>query len=332
MTHPHHTMPSEPFTLSRRSFLAFSAATAVLALTACGRGGTPKVGLALGGGGAKGLAHILMLETLDEMGVVPHAITGCSIGAIIGALYAAGLSGRDIRAQIEQFFVDQSEAEKKLFALPKSIRWLDFIDPALAGGGLLSSDDFIEYLGEVMPARGFRDLKIPFKVVTAELMTGRQVVIDSGALLPAIQASMAVPGVFPPVKIGGTMLVDGGVANPLPFDLLETGNDIVIAVDVSGTRDAEDGDKLSSVGVLLQSFHTMSNNLLAEKLKQRRPDIYVHPDIHDVKVLEFYKAREVFAQAEPAQKAFAKDLQHALRRYSGRPGCSLIPVPSRAAR
>jgi NTE family protein len=310
------------FRLSRREFLAFSAAGALLTLTACGRHDTPKIGLALGGGGAKGLAHILMLETLDEMGIVPHAIAGCSIGAIIGALYAAGLSGRDIHAQIEQFFVDQGEAEKKLFALPKSMRWLDFIDPALAGGGLLSSDDFIEYLGEVMPAKHFRDLKIPLKVVTAELITGRQVVIESGELLPAIQASMAVPGVFPPVKIGSQTLVDGGVANPLPFDLLEADNDIVIAIDVSGNRDIDDGDKLSSLGVLLQSFHTMSNNLLAEKLRQQRPDVYVRPDIRNVKVLEFYKAREVFAQAEPARLLFAKDLKRALHRYSGRPGCS----------
>ncbi|MGD2113050.1 MAG: patatin-like phospholipase family protein, partial [Gammaproteobacteria bacterium] len=317
-------MPLDRYRLTRRKFLAFSAAGALLTLSACGgRRGAPRIGLALGGGGANGLAHILMLETLDEQGVVPHAITGCSIGAIIGALYAAGLSGRDIRAQIEQFFVDRGAAEQRLFALPKSIRWLDFIDPALTGGGLLSSDDFIEYLGEVMPARGFRDLKIPFQVVTAELMTGRQYVIDSGALLPAIQASMAVPGVFPPVRIDGRLLVDGGVANPLPFDLLEPDNDIVIAIDVSGNRDIGDGEQLSSMGVLLQSFHTMSNNILAEKLRQRRPDIYVRPDISHVKVLEFYKAREVFAQAAPAQQAFAKDLQRALHRATGRPGCSV---------
>jgi NTE family protein len=320
-----HVMPPDRFALSRRDFLTFSAASALLALTACGRS-QPKVGLALGGGGAKGLAHILMLETLDDLGIVPHAITGCSIGAIIGALYASGLSGRDIRAQIEQFFVDQRDAEEKLFALPKSIRWLDFIDPAFAGGGLLSSDDFIEFLGEIMPAKGFRQLKIPLRIVTAELMTGRQVVIKSGELLPAIQASMAVPGVFPPVKIGDHLLVDGGVANPLPYDLLEENNDIVIAVDVSGNREAEEGEQLSSIGVLLQSFHTMSNNILAEKLKLRQPDIYVHPDIRDVKVLEFYKARDVFAQAEPARRKFEQDLKWALRRYAVSSGCSVSPA------
>ena len=117
--------------------------------------------------------------------------------------------------------------------------------------------------------------------------------------------------------------VRAGVVDPLPFDLLEADCDIVVAVDVSGNRDIGDGEKLSSVGVLLQSFHTMSNNLVAEKLRQRRPDVYVHPDISNVRVLEFYKAHEVFAQAEPAQRRFARDLKHALRSYAGRPGCSV---------
>ena len=95
------------------------------------------------------------------------------------------------------------------------------------------------------------------------MLTGRQVVIDSGDLLPALQASMAVPGVFPPVELNGRKLVDGGVANPLPYDLVRPGSDIVIAIDVSGERDIEDGESLSSLGVLLHSFHTMSNNILA---------------------------------------------------------------------
>ncbi|MCK5481534.1 MAG: patatin-like phospholipase family protein [Gammaproteobacteria bacterium] len=313
----------KPLTLSRREFLLFSAAGLAVACSGCDRKpGLPRIGLALGGGGAKGLAHILVLETLDELGIRPHVISGTSIGAIIGALYAAGLSGSEIRAQIEQFFVDQGEAENKLFALPKSVRWLDFIDPALAAGGLLDSSDFIAWLGEVLPTTRFRRLEIPLKVVTAELLTGKQVVIDSGDLLPALQASMAVPGVFPPVEWQGRTLVDGGVANPLPYDLVQADCDLVIAVDVSGSRDLEDGEMLSSLGVLLQSFHTMSNNILAEKLKLQRPAIYIRPDIRNVKVLEFYKARQIFAQAQPAQQQLVKALRKALRGYAGRPGCT----------
>ena len=313
-----------PLTLSRRTFLRLGAASALVACSGCiGRSGKPRIGLALGGGGAKGLAHILMLETLDELGIRPHVIAGTSIGAIIGAMYAAGLTGKEIRAQIEQFFVDQSETERSLFALPKSLRWLDFIDPAFASGGLLNSSDFITWLGEVLPVTNFRHLEIPLTVVTAELLTGQEVIMKSGALLPALQASMAVPGVFPPVEVQGHSLVDGGVANPLPYDRVQENSDIVIAIDVSGSRELEDGETLSSMGVLMQSFSAMSRNILIEKLKRQRPTVYVKPDIRNVKILEFYKAREVFEQARPAQQLLVRDIKRALRRHGGGPGCTV---------
>jgi NTE family protein len=309
--------------LSRRDFLLLAASGVLLACSGCqSRRREPRVGLALGGGGAKGLAHILMLESLDELGIRPVLITGTSIGAIIGSLYAAALSGEEIRALIEQFFVDREEAANSLFAIPKSLRWLDFIDPALSGGGLLDSSDFIEYLGEVLPVRRFRELDIPLRIVAAELLTGKQVVIDSGELLPALQASMAVPGVFPPVALNGRLLVDGGVANPLPYDLLEAHTDIVIAIDVSGDRDLEEGETLSSLGVLLHSFHNMGRNILLEKLRQRCPTVYVRPEIRNVKVLEFYKAREVLEQARPAQQQFVRELNSALHSRSVQPGCT----------
>ena len=317
---PHKRKPS-PLTLSRRAFLQFSVASAVIACSGC-RGREKRIGLALGGGGAKGLAHILMLETLDEMGIRPHVIAGTSIGAIIGALYAAGLSGREIRAQLEQFFVDQREAEENVFAMPKSLRWLDFIDPAFAGAGLLNSDDFIAWMGEVLPVKNFSGLKIPLRVIVAELLTGREVIMQTGALLPALQASMAVPGVFPPVEVEGHLLVDGGVANPLPYDRVQDDCDIVIAIDVSGRRSITDGESLSSMGVLLQGFTVMSRNILIEKLKRQRPTVYIQPDIRDVKILEFYKAREVFEQARPAQLELARELKWAMRLRGKRPGCT----------
>ena len=316
-----NTRKSLPLTLSRRAFLQVSVTAAIVACTGCGVG-EPRVGLALGGGGAKGLAHILMLETLDEMGIRPHVIAGTSIGAIIGALYAAGLSGKEIRAQVEQFFVSQSAAERGMFALPKSIRWLDFIDPMLASGGLLDSSDFIDWLGEVLPTSNFRGLEIPLKVITAELLTGREVIMQKGALLPAPQASMAVPGVVPPVEGEGHLLVDAGVANPLPYDRVQDDCDIVIAIDVSGRRSITDGESLSSMGVLLQGFTVMSRNILIEKLKRQRPTVYIQPDIRDVKILEFYKAREVFEQARPAQLELARELKWAMRLRGKRPGCT----------
>jgi NTE family protein len=310
--------------LSRRQFLWLAAGSVALACTGCERRrAEPRIGLALGGGGAKGLAHILMLETFDELGIRPHIIAGTSIGAIIGALYAAGLSGEEIRLLIEQFLVAERDTDSMLPPLPESLRWLDFIDPELGSGGLLDSSDFIEFLGEQLPMQHFRKLEIPLKVVASDLLTGNQVVIESGTVLPALKASMAVPGVFRPVELDGRKLIDGGVSNPLPYDLLLDKCDIVVAIDVSGDRELEDEKALSAMGVLLHSFHTMSNNIVAEKLKQQRPDIYIRPEIRNVRVLEFYKAKQIFEESQPAQRQLNKALKKAMRTHDGRWGCSM---------
>ncbi|MDH3526002.1 MAG: patatin-like phospholipase family protein [Gammaproteobacteria bacterium] len=325
MTIPANTPLKQPSArLSRREFLLFAGGSLLLA--ACGdglRGRRPRVGLALGGGGAKGLAHILMLEALDELGIRPHRVAGTSIGAVVGALYAGGLSATQIRALIEQFLVNRVEADRKLFALPASLRWLDFIDPAFGSGGLLDSSDFIAFLGETIHASRFSDLEIPLKVVAAELWSGAPVVLDSGPLLSAVQASMAVPGVFPPVERDGLKLVDGGVANPLPFDLLSDECDLVIAIDVSGDYQPEDGEELSSMGVVFHSFQIMSQNILAEKLRYRHPDIYIKPELKNVRMLEFYKAREVFDGALPAKQQLTRALKNVRGLTKPHPGCSI---------
>ncbi len=307
--------------LSRRSFLALAAGVLLLG---CGRDREwPRIGLALGGGGAKGLAHIVMLEAFDELGIRPHRIAGTSIGAIVGALYAAGKSASDIRALVEQFLIstDKRGAESTIH-FPRSLRWLDFLDPAGAGG-LLDSNDFIAFLGETLAIDTFRKLDIPLRVTAAELWSGRPVVLDSGPLLPALQASMALPGVFPPVELHGQQLVDGGVANPLPYDLLLDDCDVVVAIDVSGDPNNADDGMPSFMGVLFHSFHTMSANILREKLEQRRPQIYLKPDIHDVRVLEFYKAEQVFTQAQPAKRKLIKELKRSRGMFADRPGCML---------
>jgi NTE family protein len=310
--------------LSRREFLLLAAASLLLS-GGCKkfREPRPRIGLALGGGGAKGLAHIVMLEALDELGVRPDVIAGTSIGAIIGALYAAGLSGADIRALIQQFLVNKEDVAEQLIPMPRSLRWLDFIDPTLAEGALLDSGDFISFLAETIPARRFRDLDIPLKVVTTELWSGEEVVLDSGDLFPALQASMALPGVFAPVLYLGRELVDGGVSNPLPYDILLEESDLVVAIDVSGDRKRDGDDGLSFLGLLFHSFHTMSRNILAEKLKYREPHVYIRPDILNVRVLEFYKAEQVFEASLPAARQLKKSLRKLSPELRGLPGCTM---------
>lgn len=196
------SLPNIPLNigLTRRTFLTLAVGNL---LSGCSKPSMwPRIGLALGGGGAKGLAHIVMLEALDELGIRPHRIAGTSIGAIIGALYAAGLSGTQIRALVEQFLITTgSDTKEPKVQLPYSLRWLDFLDPTFASGGLLDSSDFITFIGETLQAQRFRDLKIPLQVMAADLWSGETVRLKSGPLLPALQASMALPGVFPPVEL-----------------------------------------------------------------------------------------------------------------------------------
>jgi len=225
--------------LTRRRFIALLAGTLVAA--SCGRQPTKdgvRIGLALGGGGARGLAHVIVLETLDELGLRPHRIAGTSIGAIMGALYAAGYSGREIRALIDHLVIEEKDTWKDILFVKQPLKWLDFFDVELGGGGILDSAGFIKYLGELLKIERFDQLKIPLEVVTADLRTGAEVILDDGPLLPAIKASMAIPGLFEPVEIDGRFLVDGGTVNPLPHDLLRKSCDLIIAVDVTGNRSA----------------------------------------------------------------------------------------------
>jgi NTE family protein len=320
---PDKTDKNTPATLSRRDFL-FTAAAALLLASGCdGLRRRPRIGVALGGGGAKGLAHIPLLETLDELEIQPHAVAGTSIGAIVGALYAAGLSGSEIRGLIEQFLIKQDSSDRPFITVPRSLRWLDFIDPELASGVLLDSSDFIAFIGETIPARTFSDLAVNLKVTATELWSGEPVVIESGRLLPALQASIAVPGVFAPVELRGRHLIDGGVTNPLPYDLLLDDCDIVIAIDVSGDPRIDGEQHPSFLEVLFHSFHTMSANILVEKLKQRQPDIYIRPEITGVRILEFYKAEQILAQAQPAKRSLKKALNRKLLKFEIRPGCTV---------
>lgn len=310
--------------ISRRRFLIAAAASAALLPLSCTRRGQAlRVGLALGGGGAKGLAHIVMLEVFDELGIRPHRIAGTSIGAIIGALYAGGRSAREIRAMVRDFVGRDGDTLTDFFGSGKALRWLDFIDPALGRGGLLSSDDFMAFLHETLGIDRFDQLRFPFQVVAADLWSGEPVVLDDGPLYPALQASMAVPGVFAPVHLGGRLLVDGGVVNPLPFDLLMDDCDLVVAIDVAGNRNHEDGETPSFLSVLFHSFHNMEKAILREKLQHEKPDIYVRPDINDVRLLEFYKADQVFAEAQPARARLKRRLETVVRNGGGYAGCSL---------
>lgn len=271
--------------------------------------GRPRIGLALGSGGARGLAHVLAFEVLDELELRPHRIAGSSMGAVMGALYAAGMTAAGIHEQIDRLTVSPDETWFHSLLEEDLFRWLGFFQPTLGSGGLVRADAFLDFLEQTTGHASFEELPIPLQVVSTDLWSREQVVLESGALWPAVNASMAMPGLFAPVKLDDRVLVDGGLTNPLPYDLLLDDCDITIAVDALGTRTADGAREPSYFDTSFNTFQIMQAAILEEKLKRRQPDILIRPDIRDVRVLEFHRFREIFEQARPAQEVLRKALR-----------------------
>ena len=247
-----------------------------------------KIGIALGGGGAKGIAHVPMLEVLDEFDIVPFQISGTSIGAVIGVLYATGYSGREIREGINQISYLEGDGVVDSLAGKNLFKWFEFIDIDWSGNAFFTADTFLAELMKDVGIENFEELKIPLKVIAADFWNRSQVVFESGELKPALQASMALPGIFVPMVQDGRVFVDGGAVNPVPFDLLND-CDLVIAVNVMGTRTESDSLIPTFSEAVFNTFQIMQTTILQQKLIEHPPDIYIAPEIVDVRVLEFYK-------------------------------------------
>jgi NTE family protein len=188
-------------------------------------------------------------------------------------------------------------------------KWLNFKALQFDGRGLLNAEHFINYLFESIEARTFEELVIPLRVVASDFWTREQVVLDGGELAPAIQASMSLPGVFTPVTMGENVLIDGGAVNPVPFDLLPKDCDLTIAVDVIGRREARPDRMPSLQEAIFNTFQIMERSIVREKLRNSSPDIYIEIEISNIRALEFYKAEQVFKQAQPAKDQFKHDLE-----------------------
>lgn len=266
-----------------------------------------RIGLALGGGGARGLAHIQVLEALDELGVRPHRIAGTSIGAVMGALYASGLTGKQIRGMVNDLLFRQADKPARRQGR-NALRWIEFMDPGFHHGGLLKGEKFIRFLSESMQCDRFEDLKIPLQVSTTDYRTGAEAVFSSGDLLSAVRASMAIPGIFTPVEHGGKLLADGGLVNPLPCSLLRPECDFIIAVDVSGSLD-QDAQPPAFFDAVFAAFDIIHAALIREQLRNAPPDLYLKPALHGIRILEFNKAERIFEQSASVKDELRRRLK-----------------------
>jgi NTE family protein len=278
----------------------------------------PTVGLALGGGGARGIAHILMLEVFDELGIKPSVIAGTSIGALYGAAYASGLSAKQIRAYTDETLGRRFDLARQLFAarsepVNRLLRFVPVRNSLLNPAALL---DLI-YPGHV--AKDFADLVIPLKIVATDLASHEARVLTSGPLRSAVAASVAIPVLFSAVMLSERMLVDGGLVNPLPYDLIESEADISVAIDVTGaTGEAEFSPRPTPVEVLVQSIQILQKSITKERLRYKRPDIYIEVDVDRFGALEFHRPQEILAAAEPAKEMLKRELSGLLARQGER--------------
>jgi NTE family protein len=270
-----------------------------------------KIGLTLGGGGAKGFAHIPILEAFDELGIKPYCITGTSIGAVLGALYAAGHSAADIVAMNEHLIAPRPSSLKEIFSNKEAFKFIELIDPhfSLKPKGLLKGEKFLSFLYEQMQVSTFEELKIPLKTVATDFWRKKQVVFDSGELLPAVRASMAIPYVFTPMVINGQVLVDGGLVNNVPHDLLDAQCDYRIAVDIMGSHSSPLDKIPTPMDAIFHTYEVMMDTLAEDKLKNNPVDIYVRPPLIDIDILDFYKAESIYEQGLAAKDDFKFKLE-----------------------
>ncbi len=272
----------------------------------------PTIGLALGGGSARGLAHIPVLEVFDELGIKPKVIAGCSIGSLLGAGYAGGLSAKDIRERAELLLSDRMGALKFAFG-QKRVNPFDL----LALRGLASLHVHGEKLaGLVLPEtlpELIEELTIPFKVIATDFDAMEERVIERGPLVKAVGASIAIPGVILGTQYDGHSYVDGCVTNPVPFNHVRDGVDIVVAVDVSGRPREANGKHRSNMEVAVGSLLILFNQVASLRRQISPPDIYVRPAIDSFSGGDFFRIREVLEQAQPAKDALKRDLEKRLR-------------------
>ncbi len=301
--------------ISRRRFLGLSTAAVAATLfgSACTRiRQTKRVGLALGAGGARGLAHIPIIELFDELDIRPDILAGTSMGAVIGVLYASGMSGRAIRDLIDDLVVRENESFTDALSRWEAFKWLGFVAPELGNGGLLSTEKFVSYILEAINRSTFEALEIPLKIVAADFWNREQVVFEQGELLPALQASIAIPGLFTPIIHQGHALVDGSAANPVPYDLLLGECDITIAVDVQGAWTPTEDLKPSFFDAAMGSSLIMQQSIIREQLKHQPPTIYLTPEIQDIRVLDFDKADTIYQQTAASKEMLRKQLKKLL--------------------
>ncbi|MEM9355415.1 MAG: patatin-like phospholipase family protein [Pseudomonadota bacterium] len=268
----------------------------------------PRIGLALGGGAARGLAHIHALQAFDELGIKPSAIAGSSIGALYGAAFASGLSASYIHSLTVESLSSRFDLIRQLYSArtPPLQRLLNVLPLRSA---LLDPLALLDILLPKQMATTFDELEIPLRIIATNLTERDATVLRDGDLRSAIGASMAIPVLFSPVKVGGDLLADGSIVNPLPYDVLQDEVDLVVAVDVSGgVRASEEPPSASMYSVLTLSAQIVQKTLIQERLVRSPPDVYVEVELDQFGAFQFHKADAILSASAPLKDRLKSQL------------------------
>lgn len=267
-----------------------------------------KIGLALGGGGARGLAHIAMLEVFDELGIKPAIIAGCSMGALVGAAYAGGMSGKDLREHAIALLSNRISMAKHIFGARQAR-----IGDIFSLKGMLSLHLDGQKLADIflpdhLPSL-IENMGIPLKVVATDFERLEEVVFDVGSVIEAVGASIAIPGLITAHKINGRIHVDGGVMNPVPFNLVTKGMDFVVAIDVTGRPRPIKRAHPSNMEIAVGSLLIMFNQLANLRRVQAPPEIYLTPDVDQFGAGDFFKVRDILGAADASKDKLKRELE-----------------------
>ncbi len=282
----------------------------------------PTIGLALGGGGARGLAHIVLLETLEEMGIPPTAIAGTSIGAVIGAAYAGGMPAKAIRAHALRVLRNRRVLLSRMLEARVG-RFAEIFRRGLVNPVLIDPEIFLPlFWPEAIPAR-FEDLPIPLTVIATDFDARAEVAIEHGDLLSAVAASIAIPGLAKPVMRDGLRLIDGGTVNPLPYDRLRGRADYLIACDVATGRSDEPKHGFQAIGVMLGAAQIMQAALTGRMLRSDPPDLLIRPPVERIRLLDFFYAARILETADAYRDTLKRDIDALVERSIKQPQLAL---------
>ena len=255
-----------------------------------------KIGLALGGGAARGFAHIGVIKALEAQGIVPDLVVGTSAGSVVGALYAAGNNA----STLQKMAYEMDESAISDWALPLFSK----------SSGVLKGEALQAFVNKAVNHRTIEKLKIPFGAVASDLKTGQPILFQRGNTGMAVRASSAVPGVFQPVKIGDHTYVDGGLVAPVPVRFArEMGADFIIAVNISTQADAQATN--SSLEVIMQTFSIMGQRI--NQLELRDADIVIQPPLGKMASSDFNNRAGAMQAGERATMAVMAQLKQKLK-------------------